>query len=184
MFSTGSVYGYQNNYHVKESDNLAPFGHYGYSKYLAEELCKAYATMFEMSMVMFRLYFPFGPGQTAGMFRLIENAIRSRSRLQINDKGAPKITPVHVGDVVQAVIHSFGKDFPEGIYNLCGNEDVSFLGLVRKMESRLGVDANLEMTKETTGDMLADNAKLRQTGWIPKHTIDRYLDQILIKENQ
>ena len=184
MFSTGSVYGYQDNQHMKEGDNLAPFGHYGYSKYIAEKLCKAYADMFQLPVVMFRLYFPFGPSQTAGMFRLIENAIRSGNPLHIKDKGAPNITPVHVDDVVQAVIHSLGTDFPAGIYNLCGDEDISFLGLIRKMEARLGITANIEFTKETAGDMIADNAKLRRTGWTPRHTIDNYLDQILTKENQ
>jgi nucleoside-diphosphate-sugar epimerase len=184
MFSTGSVYGFQNGRRMTESDRLAPFGHYGYSKCIAEEICRAYADLFKLPLVMFRLYFPFGPGQSAGMFRLVENAVRSGSRLQIKDRGAPNITPVHVDDVVQAVSLSLDDGFPEGVYNLCGDEDISFLGLIRKMEARLGISANLEFTPEAAGDMLADNTRLRRAGWTPRHTIDSYLDQILSKENQ
>jgi nucleoside-diphosphate-sugar epimerase len=77
---------------------------------------------------------------------------------------------------------SLGNDFPEGIYNLCGDEDISFLELVRKMEARLGTSAHIELTSETGGDMLADNSRLRQTGWTPRRTIDSYLNQILFKE--
>lgn len=180
MFSTGSVYGFQNGRRMQETDSLAPFGHYGYSKYIAEELCRVYADLFKLPMVVFRLYFPFGPGQNAGMFRLIENAVRSGSRLQIKNNGAPNITPVHVDDVVQAVILSLGNNFPAGTYNLCGDEDISFLGLVRKMETRLGTSARMEFTSEAAGDMLADNSRLRQTGWTPRQTIDNYLDHILL----
>ena len=184
MFSTGSVYGFRNGWRMRETDSLAPFGHYGYSKYIAEELCRIYAVMFKLPMVVFRLYFPFGPGQNAGMFRLIENAFRSGSCLQIRENGGPNITPVHIDDVVQAVMLSLGNDFPEGIYNLCGDEDISFLDLVRKMEARLGTSARKEFTSENAGDMLADNSRLRQTGWAPQRTIDSYLDQILSKEAQ
>jgi nucleoside-diphosphate-sugar epimerase len=182
MFSTGSVYGFRNGRRMRETDSMAPFGHYGYSKYIAEELCRIYSAMFKLPMVVFRLYFPFGPGLNAGMFRLIENAVRSGSRLQITENGAPNITPVHIDDVVQAVMLSLGNDFPEGIYNLCGDEDISFLELVRKMEARLGTSAHIELTSETGGDMLADNSRLRQTGWTPRRTIDSYLNQILFKE--
>lgn len=184
LFSTGSVYGFQAGRRMKESDVLAPSGYYGHTKYLVEEICRSYAALFGLRVVMFRLYFPFGPGQTAGMFRFVEDAVRQGNRLQIKRDGAPRVTPIHIDDVVEAVVCSLADAFPEGTYNLCGDEDVSFLELVERMESRIGRPANIERTDDVSGDMMADNSALRRTGWTPRHTIDGYLDQIQLKEKR
>ena len=85
------------------------------------------------------------------------------------------MTPVHVADVVDAVLHAMAPTFPTGCYNLCGDQDISFLELVRAMEARLDIAANLAHTHETSGDMMGDNAALRETGWQPCRPVSDFL---------
>jgi nucleoside-diphosphate-sugar epimerase len=175
LFSTGAVYGYHAGRRMRESDPAAPFDGYGHSKHLAEAVSRSYAQLFGLPVVIFRLYFPFGASQRSGVFRLVADALRQGSRLQIKRDGAPRMTPVHVADVADAVIHGVAPTFPAGCYNLCGDQDISFLELVRAMESRLGVAANLAHTHEISGDMMGDNAALRETGWRPRRSVADFI---------
>ncbi len=175
LFSTGGVYGYHAGRRMRETDPAAPFDGYAHSKYLAEVTSRSYARLFTLEVVIFRLYFPFGENQRSGVFRLVADALRNGSPLQIKRDGAPRMTPVHVADVVDAVLHAMAPTFPAGCYNLCGDQDISFLELVRGMEARLGIAANLAHTDETSGDMMGDNAALRETGWRPRRPVSDFL---------
>jgi nucleoside-diphosphate-sugar epimerase len=175
LFSTGGVYGYHAGRRMRETDPAAPFDGYGHSKYLAEQVSRSYADLFDLEVVIFRLYFPFGAGQRSGIFRRVADALHDGGRLRINHDGAPRMTPVHVADVVDAVLRSIAPTFPVGCYNLCGDQDISFLELVRAMEARLNITADLVHTHETAGDMMGDNTALRATGWRPRHRVHEFL---------
>jgi len=175
LFSTGGVYGYHAGRRMRETDPAAPVDGYGHSKYLAEVVSRSYAQLFGLEVVIFRLYFPFGAGRGSGVFRLVGDALREGSRLHIKRDGVPRMTPVHLADVADAVLHSVAPAFPAGCYNLCGDHDISFLELVRGMEARLGLRANLTFTDETSGDMMGDNAALRETGWRPRRPVSDFM---------
>ena len=175
LFSTGGVYGYQAGRRRPETDPVAPFGGYGHSKHLAELVCRAGAQLFGLEVVIFRLYFPFGADLRSGVFRRVADALRDGSPLRINKDGAPRMTPVHVADVADAVVRGIAPTFPAGCYNLSGDQDISFLELVRAMEARLGTAARLIDTHETPGDMMGDNTALRATGWRPRHRVQDFI---------
>ncbi|MFO1059713.1 MAG: NAD(P)-dependent oxidoreductase [Dongiaceae bacterium] len=175
LFSSGSVYGYQAGRRMRETDPAAPADGYGHSKHLAESVCRSYAALFGLELVIFRLYFPFGAGLRSGVFRRVADALHNGSRLRIKEGGAPRMTPVHVADVVEAVRRATAPSFPPGCYNLCGDQDISFLELVRAMESRLGIAASLDDVQERSGDMMGDNAALRGTGWRPRRRIEDFM---------
>jgi len=175
LFSTGSVYGYQAGRRLQETDPAAPFDGYGHSKYLAELVARSYAELFDLEVVIFRLYFPFGAGQRSGIFRRVADALHKGSPLRINQDGAPRMTPVHVADVTDAVLGAVAPTFPVGCYNLSGDQDISFLELVRAMEARMGVAADLIHTHETPGDMMGDNTALRATGWRPRRLVNDFI---------
>jgi len=175
LFSTGGVYGYHPGRRMRETDPAAPLDSYGHSKYLAEAVSRSYAQLFGLQIVIFRLYFPFGTDQGSGVFRLVADALRDGRHLHVKRDGAPRMTPIHVADVADAVLHSVAPTFPAGCYNLCGDQDISFLQLVRGMESRLNLRANLTFTDETSGDMMGDNAALRETGWRPRRPVSDFM---------
>jgi nucleoside-diphosphate-sugar epimerase len=167
VFSTGAVYGYRDGQRAREDDPLQPSGHYATSKKLAEDVCGEYS----IPVIIFRLYLPFGRG--GGITQRVEDAVRAGSALQLHRDGAPRMTPIHLDDVVTAVLGATDDRFTPGIYNLCGDEDVSFGVIVEMTEQRLGLRATLEHTGESPGDMMGSNEKLRATGWRPRESVLR-----------
>lgn len=174
-FSTGGVYGYNKAKRMREADGPRPADAYSESKHLSELVARQHCEFAGIELVIFRLYFPFSLNQPNGIFRLVEDSVRTGAELKIKCDGAPRMTPVHIEDVVDAVLRSVSPDFPPGFYNLCGDEDISFLELVRSMEFRVGMRAKLVYTQETAGDVMGDNSLLRQTGWRPARRLQSVL---------
>jgi nucleoside-diphosphate-sugar epimerase len=166
LFSSGGVYGYGAG-RSSENDPVNPVGEYGRSKRRAEEVAEQYHRRYGLPVTVVRLFFPFGPGQTRGIFPTITDAIREGKPLTIHEGGAPRINPVHRADIATAVERLL--ELPAGfrVFNLCGDEEVSFLDLVRQAEERQGRPAVLEFSRESPGDLLGDNARLKSLGWTP-----------------
>lgn len=168
VFSTGAVYGHRAD-RALESDPLRPAGSYANTKKLAEDLCR----LSPLPVVLFRLYFPFG--REGGIVHRIEQAIHGGFPLRIHRDGVPRMTPIHVDDVVRAVIAATAVPFPPGVYNLCGDEAISFGEIVQAVEKRASRQAVLERSDDGPGDMMGNNARLCSTGWAPQVSVRAYL---------
>lgn len=171
VFSTGSVYGFQPDRRMVETDPLAPDGPYAHSKRIVEAIADAYAQQFGLAVVTFRLYFPYGGEPAWGLFGRIEHSVANGEALTINRGGAPRLTPVHVDDVSAAVLMSVSDTFHPGVYNLCGDEDISVLEAVERTQARLGRTTRLAPSDLEPGDMMGSNERLRGAGWTPRHSI-------------
>jgi UDP-glucose 4-epimerase len=176
LFSTGGVYGYVDGRRMREDDPVRPDGPYAETKYAAEVEARRAADEIGLQLIIFRLYFPFSRNRPSGVFHLVDNAVRRGMPLRINRGGQPRITPAHVADVVDAVLRGVTDRIPSGCYNLCGDDDISFLDLVRSNERRLGIKANLVFTDQPCGDMMGCNAALQQTGWRPSARLNDLID--------
>jgi UDP-glucose 4-epimerase len=177
LFSTGSVYGYVEGQRMRESDPVHPEGPYAETKQAAEAEAREGAGEAGLELIIFRLYFPFSRKPPAGLFHLIEDSLRQGLPLRINRAGKPRITPTHLGDIAEAVRRGATGGIPAGCYNLCGDEDISFLDLVRAKARRLGVAAKLVFTDRPCGDMMGSNLALRAAGWRPTSGLGDFLEQ-------
>jgi UDP-glucose 4-epimerase len=184
LFSTGGVYGFQAGRRMSERDPVNPEGHYARTKLMAEDIARNIAGRHGIDLVILRLYFPFGGpfrrGGTAaaGLFQRVLAAVRDGGVLHVNAGGAPRITPVHVDDVAAAVVAGVEPSFAPGTFNLCGDEDLSVLDLIERVQARVGGAAILRHTQQATGDLMGDNRSLRLTGWTPVRSVDGYLDSL------
>ena len=176
LFSTGSVYGYVEGRRMRESDPVRPDGPYAETKHAAEAEAQGSADQAGLELIVFRLYFPFSRNPPSGLFHLIEDSLRQGLPLRINRAGKPRITPVRLADVAAAVRRGATGGIPAGCYNLCGDEDISFLDLVHAKARRLGVDAKLVFTDRPCGDMMGSNLTLRAVGWRPTAGLDDLLE--------
>jgi len=180
FFSSGGVYGYGREQYFKESDPLDPIGFYGYTKWIGENLTAMYAQLYDIPVTVVRLFWPYGPGQKAGVFSYIFRAVGQGTPLAIKKGGSPKMNPVHVDDIVAAVAAIAAAGGEGRTYNLCGDETVSFLEAVRLFEDRLGKKAVVSFTDEDQEDLLGDNSLLKQTlGWQPTESLSGLADTIL-----
>jgi len=176
LFSTGSVYGYVEGQRMRESDPVRPDGPYAETKHAAEVEALGWADQAGLELIIFRLYFPFSRNPPSGLFHLIEDSLQQGLPLRINRAGKPRITPIHLADVATAVLRGATGGIPAGCYNLCGDEDISFLDLVRAKARRLGTEAKLVFTDRTCGDMMGSNLALRAAGWRPTAGLDDLLE--------
>lgn len=172
LFSSGGVYGYGREQYFTEEHRPDPIGFYGYTKLIAEETARAHHRLLGMPVTVVRLFFPYGDGQEKGVFPLISNAVRNGSPLTVHRDGCPRINPVHVEDVASAVERMASSPAGFRVFNLCGDETVSFLDLVSFYEKRHGRKALLTASGQDQGDLLGANGLLkRELGWMPARTI-------------
>lgn len=172
FISSGGVYPYERGRYWREADAVRPIGYYGHTKYLAEELLRAYHALDGLPVTAFRLFFPFGPGQTRGVVPFVSKAVRDGTELTIQGPGEPRMNPVHVEDCVDAVrrVQAAGPGYR--VYNLAGDRAASFLDLVRAAEAEHGRKARTKTTPTGPGDLLGSNELLKhETGWTPRHLI-------------
>jgi len=168
LFSSGGVYGYAKDRPWSETDPTNPIGFYGHTKLIAENLARAFHDTAKLPVTVIRLFFPYGEGQKRGIFRLISDAVLKGTALTANRGGAPRINPIHIGDVVSAAEILVALPAGYRIFNLCGDEAVSFLDLVHRCEAKYDKKAVLKSTDLDHDDLLGSNRLLKErTGWQP-----------------
>jgi len=174
--STGGIYRLgHGGMRASETDLPSPRGPYAHSKLIAEDICRSYGDIFGLDIVVFRLYFPYANNKSSGIFSLIEKSIRSGQEIKLNNGGLPRITPVALSDAVAAIELACRSDFPPGTYNLCGDEALSFLEIVRATETALRKQAITVATGAESFEIMGANKKLKSQGWSPKATFSDYL---------
>jgi len=184
LLSTGGVYGPSFNGELAlESQVPHPQGAYAHSKHLAEMLCHTYKDLFSLDIVIFRLYFPYSATQKSGIFSNIIESIINRVPVRINNKGAPRMTPTSLVDTVEAVRCALTVEFPAGVYNLCGDEVLSFHEIVKSIENVLGIEAVVYFTQQDAPDFMASNEKLKSFGWFPRLNFANYLSDLSTRIN-
>ena len=174
--STGGVYGYARDRYRREDEQLNPIGYYGHTKWLGEALCRMYSSLYGFDLTILRLYFPYGPGQKTGIFTLIHRSILEGTPLSIKPRGSPRMNPVHAEDIAAAVGLAAENHVGATTYNVCGDDVLTFLDVVRLFEQHLHRTAELSFTSVDDGDLLGDNSLIKQAlGWKPRRQIGEIL---------
>lgn len=184
--SSGGVYPYATGHFHDETEREQPIGHYGYSKLIAEDLCRAYAAQAGLSISILRLFFPFGRAQRSGLVPMIAEAVQHGRALSINRNGAPKMNPVFIEDVVSAISAVVGTCRPGvQVFNVCGDEVMSFEDLVRCCETHFGRKAVTQGTDLEQGDLLGANMRLRaELGWRPSMGVSSYIASLAVNDGK
>jgi len=168
--SSGGVYAYARGRRWTEADPVCPIGYYGHTKYLAENLLRAHHALDGLPITVFRLFFPYGPGQTRGVMPFVSRAVRDGTELTIQGPGEPRMNPVHASDCVEAIRLALPLGPGFRVYNLAGDRAVSFLDLVRAAEIEHDRPARTKTVPTGPGDLLGSNELLKhELGWLPRH---------------
>lgn len=178
--SSGGVYGYHKNRHMKEGDLVDPIGFYGYTKWMGEKVSLMYSKLYHMPVTVLRIYFPYGPNQKSGIFSRIYHFVLTGKQLTIKKGGSPLITPVHVDDLISAIkkVVETKNDFQ--IFNVCGDDSLSFLDIVRLYEKVCRCRAKLQHSDEDEGDLLGNNALIKkELGWKPRKRFSKEIKNII-----
>jgi len=149
LISTGGVYGFSKK-KLSENDICNAKEIYSLSKYFSEKLCELYKD--KISIVILRLFFPYGEGQKGRLISNLCNDIFKKKKIMLSKNGQPIINPVHIADVVN-IIKNIIEDDLDGTYNICGNEFLSIEQICRK----IAVIQNVDDVQFTYGDNDVDN---------------------------
>jgi nucleoside-diphosphate-sugar epimerase len=177
--STSSVYGR----FASGDENLPtkPISPYGVTKLAAENLCRAYAEIFELPVVVLRYFSVYGPRQRPdmGYHKFIDALLRGRT-IEVCGDGQQARGNTFVADSVAATIAAVEAPVGE-TYNVGGGETASVWEILHKLERIGGRPLQTKNVPERAGDQrttFADTGKLRRhLGWQPRTTLDDGLAQ-------
>lgn len=120
--STGSVYGYREKPSTEEAAPNPP-NFYTKTKLEAERLVQDYSKYF--NTLIFRYFYPYGPGQKKGLIhRLATNISSGEPIIVYNREENPQINPIYIDDLVRLTIKSLDLGESE-IINLAGSDTAS-----------------------------------------------------------
>lgn len=144
LASSGTVYGEQEEQPVKESALARPSNPYAVSKLASEYYLSALGALYDIEVVMLRIFNAYGPGQAVPPSHppVIPHFIRqalSGSTPTIFGSGKQSRDFIYISDVVDALTTAGMVDNADGlIINIGSGEEVSINDLVKKIEEFLG----------------------------------------------
>lgn len=184
LASSSGVYGFDAPMPTPEdADTDKPQQPYAASKKAAEVLCHAYHGRHGLDVTVFRYFTVFGPAGRPDMvlFRFIQWMCEGRT-VYVNGDGKQARGFTYIDDIARGTI--MGLE-PVGyqIINLGGHQQVSLEQLIRAIEERIEVKADVEYRKAHPADIKnswADVGKAKRIlGWEPRVSFDEGLDSAL-----
>jgi UDP-glucose 4-epimerase len=144
LASSGTVYGEQEEHPVKESAPVRPPNPYAVSKIASEYYVSALGALYEIEVVMLRIFNAYGPGQAVPpshppvIPHFIKQAL-SGSTPTIFGSGRQTRDFIYISDVVDALTTAGLVDDVNGlIINVGTGEEVSINDLLKRVEKHLG----------------------------------------------
>ena len=156
FFSTGSVY---ENYdmEIKEGNLLAPKSLNGRVKLATESVLELYADKF--NLCIFRLFFPYGPGQVDRVIPILVNKIANNDVVTLEGDSGLFFNPTFTPDLTK-VLEKALSDRWQGCFNLAGPETVSVRSVASEIGKILDKDVNFRRKSTETKSVIADTDKL------------------------
>ena len=164
-----------------------PTSYYGGAKLASEAIISSYASMCDMSVMIFRFPNVIGPRLTHGViFDFIKKLRRNPNELEILGDGTQCKPYIYVHDLIEAIM-KLTEDFERGetVYNISvispgttvtriAEIVVEELGLKEVAFNYTGGDRGW---KGDVPRFSYDISKILSTGWLPKYTSDEAVRQ-------
>jgi UDP-glucose 4-epimerase len=162
---------------AREDDERRPLSPYGTSKLAGEAYLATWNALHGTSHVVLRFGNVYGPRQLAklegGVVAIFMDRLRAGENVRIFGDGEQERDFVYVGDVVDAVLASIGRD--GGVYNVGTGEPTSVNTLFEGVRLAAGVEAEAEYADARPGDLLRSVLDVsraeRELGWRARTTL-------------
>jgi nucleoside-diphosphate-sugar epimerase len=191
LASTSSVYGASAvqpfTEHAMTDSPLSP---YAASKKAAEVLCYTYHHLYNLDITVLRYFTVYGPAGRPDMslFRFVQWISHGRPVTVYGD-GEQSRDFTFVDDIARGTIAGL-KPLGYEIINLGSDRPVVLMNIIRLVEERLGLKANLEFKPRHPADVLVTWANIekahRLLGWRPQTAIEAGVQRLVewYRENQ
>ncbi len=166
---------------AREDDERRPLSPYGTSKLAGEAYLGTWNALHGTSHVVLRFGNVYGPRQLAklegGVVAIFMDRLRAGENVRIFGDGEQERDFVYVGDVVNAILASTGRD--GGVYNVGTGQATSVNTLFEAVRRVAGSDAEAEYADARPGDLLRSVLDVsraeRELGWRPQASLDEGL---------
>jgi UDP-glucose 4-epimerase len=134
VFASTYVYGPPQYLPVDEDHPINPGNLYAQSKVIGETLCRQYYEDFGVSVVILRIFNPYGPGQQGNfLIPTILNQLRQQDKIILRDP-APRRDFIFVHDVVDAFIKAARYTGSEcAVFNVASGKSYTVAEVVEKI---------------------------------------------------
>ncbi|MCC7232740.1 MAG: NAD-dependent epimerase/dehydratase family protein [Bacteroidia bacterium] len=174
--SSAAVYGNPQKLPVHENDKILPLSPYGWNKYLSEEICREYTTLFGIHTLNIRAFSVYGDGLRKQLFWDLSRKLRASDHAELFGTGEETRDFIHISDLVKAiecVIH--GIPFDGRVINTGSGTETTIAEASRIFCSAYMPDATITFTGTIKpGDPLhwkADISRLLDSGFVPSVTL-------------
>lgn len=184
LASTSSIYGTGAPLPTpEEADSSHPLQIYAASKKAAEVMAYTYHYLFGIDTTVFRFFTVYGPAgrPDMAMFRFTR-WLAEGNPVKVTGDGEQMRGFTYLEDIARGVLMGL-KPLGYEIINLGGHETVTINELLHKLETRLGVKANIEYIAKNPVDADANWANVekarRVLNWEPLVSLDEGLDALV-----
>ena len=179
--SSSSVYGVNNEIPFKEDSKInTPTSPYASSKAAAELFCRTYTHLYNIPVIVLRLFTVYGPRQRPEMaIHQFVKKIDSGEEISVFGDGTSKRDYTYVDDIVSGIVQSlhYSKTHKFEIFNLGDSYSVSLEYLISLIEKALGKKAKIRSLPVQAGDVPITAAEIseakKRIGYQPKVTIEK-----------
>ncbi|WP_094286293.1 NAD-dependent epimerase/dehydratase family protein [Mycobacterium lehmannii] len=163
LCSTGSIYAYQGQRPLTESDppGVPLRANYSFSKVAAEAVCTWVARQYEIPLTIIRICSTYGPEGGAPADRL--DAILARRPIRLHPDRPNNYNPIYEDDYVALAIRAMeAADTPPVVVNWAGSETVSVEEYCTYMGELVGVEPIFEYTPEAHTPLWPDVTRMHE----------------------
>ena len=179
--SSAAVYGNPESLPVAEEQALQPLSPYGYHKLIAEQLCKEYTALFNLSTAIVRPFSVYGPGLQKQMFWDIYKKTQvDAGTISLFGTGKESRDYIYVKDLVMALDCILQKGEMKGeIYNLASGQETTIAEAVKIYFKALNMPPRYQFNGVVrAGDPLnwcADITRLTKLGFAAATSLEQGL---------
>ncbi len=180
-FSSGSVYKGQDK-ELTENDYCDPKNFYAWTKYFSEMAVLKYKRYFDVAI--FRLFSPYGPKTHPDrVINRIIKKIENNQPIELNNNSRPKISPLYIDDLMQALDLTIKNKVKGEILNIGGNDPVNIKEISLIIGGILEKSPRFIETGKDVASLYCSNKKAKRIiGFSPmtnfrdgiKRTVDYY----------
>jgi UDP-glucose 4-epimerase len=170
--SSAAVYGDQSEEPLNESSAPSPLSPYGYSKLLAEILCRQYFQMYGLPTIAVRIFSAYGQGlRRQVLWDLLQRHELAEGEVCVHGTGDERRDFIHALDVAKAIaiVAKYGES--GGVYNVGSGRAVTIRDLVAMLREELGAAKLWRFVGGTTSGyprvLEADTNRLSGLGFKP-----------------
>jgi GDP-4-dehydro-6-deoxy-D-mannose reductase len=187
--SSAEVYEPRTDRPHRETDAVGPHTPYAASKLGGELAVLTLWRTVALRVVVARPFPHVGPGQAPTFWvprrsRLLLEARRcGAAAVPVGDL-SPIRDSLHVDDVIDAYVALLGKGRPGEIYNVASGRPVTLDRMHAMLEDVIGIHPareqdGAELRRDARPYLVGDPAKLRATGWAPRHSLEETLKEVV-----